>query len=85
MGIEDDRADELADRPLTRPATARLPAATPRRAEILAAHEAALVAGEAGYLDPGSGLFVMTAAYLARRGWCCGRGCRHCPFVVDPP
>ena len=36
---------------------------------------------EAGYLDPASGLFVLTAGYLAQRGRCCDQGCRHCPYV----
>ncbi|MEX2503860.1 MAG: DUF5522 domain-containing protein [Egicoccus sp.] len=44
------------------------------------AHEAALRAGEPGYLDPTTGAFVFTAAYLAGRGECCGSGCRHCPY-----
>ena len=44
----------------------------------------AMAAGEPGYLDPDSGLFVLTAAYLARRGDCCESGCRHCPFVAEP-
>jgi hypothetical protein len=56
--------------------------ATPHRADILAAHRAALDAGDAGYVDPVSGLFVLTAAFLARRGECCGRGCRHCPYLA---
>jgi hypothetical protein len=71
----------LADRPLTEPHPARLPADHPHRASILAAHTTALQAGEAGYLDPATGLFVLTAAFLARRDTCCGRGCRHCPYV----
>jgi Family of unknown function (DUF5522) len=25
---------------------------------------------------------VLTARYLADRGWCCGNGCRHCPYTV---
>jgi hypothetical protein len=79
------RPDQLAGRPLTEPALCRLPMGTPRRDEILAAHAAALAAGEAGYTDPGSGLFVLTARFLADRGSCCGRGCRHCPYVVDQP
>jgi hypothetical protein len=41
-----------------------------------------MAAGEAGYLDPATGLFVMTAAHLADRGTCCDSGCRHCPYVV---
>ncbi len=34
-----------------------------------------------------SGLFVFTAEYLLKRGYCCGNGCLHCPFdyknVID--
>jgi len=51
-------------------------------AEIVAAHDAAVVAGEAGYLDPASGLFVLTSVYLAERGTCCDQGCRHCPYAT---
>jgi hypothetical protein len=43
-------------------------------------HDAAVAAGEPGYLDPETGLFVLTAAYLKARGECCGSGCRHCPY-----
>ncbi|KAB1931686.1 hypothetical protein F8271_26960 [Micromonospora sp. ALFpr18c] len=75
----------LADRPLTEPHPSRLVSAHPDRARILAAHGAALAAGEAGYPDPATGLFVFSAGFLARRGTCCGRGCRHCPYVDDPP
>ena len=39
-----------------------------------------LIEGEDYYLDPETGLFVLTEAYLRRRGYCCGNGCRHCPF-----
>lgn len=70
-----------ASRPLTEPHPSRLPPDHPRRAEILAVHEAALEMGESGYPDPDTGLFVLTAGYLARRGTCCGSGCRHCPYV----
>jgi len=31
------------------------------------------------YLDS-NGLLVFTAAYHLRRGYCCGSGCRHCPY-----
>jgi hypothetical protein len=44
------------------------------------AHQAAVDAGEDGYFDPNTGLFVMTEAYLIRRGTCCSNQCRHCPF-----
>ncbi|MBA2524689.1 MAG: hypothetical protein H0V18_02740 [Pyrinomonadaceae bacterium] len=30
------------------------------------------------YLE--NGLLVFTAAFLGRRGYCCERGCRHCPY-----
>ncbi len=49
--------------------------------EILDAHASAVQAGEPGYTDPGTGLFVLTAATLAGRGSCCQSGCRHCPYV----
>ncbi len=34
------------------------------------------------YFD--AGLMVFTAPYHLRRGYCCGNGCRHCPFPVSP-
>ena len=73
----------LDDRPLTRPATQRLPLDHPDRQRILAAHARALEAGESMYVDPRTGLSVLTAGWLADRGTCCGRGCRHCPYVRD--
>lgn len=73
----------LSSRPLTEPHPDRLSPLHPRRAEILAAHDAALAAGDAGYPDPGTGLFVLTAGFLAKRGTCCGRGCRHCPYLGE--
>jgi iron complex transport system substrate-binding protein len=27
-----------------------------------------------------NGFMVFTASYLQRRGYCCGSGCRHCPY-----
>jgi hypothetical protein len=52
----------------------------PRLAAVQAAHQQATEAGDDGYLDPASGLFVFTAAYLAARGTCCNSACRHCPY-----
>ena len=75
-----DTVRPLANRPLTEPHPSRLPLDCPYRAAILAAHAAALARGEAGYLDPDTGLFVLSAGFLANRGTCCGRGCRHCPY-----
>jgi hypothetical protein len=36
-------------------------------------------------LEPGDyymegGLMVFTAGYHLKRGYCCGSGCRHCPY-----
>jgi hypothetical protein len=84
MDTEEGCRLPLAPRPLTEPHPARLPADHPYREKILAAHAAALAAGDAGYPDPRTGLFVLTAGYLARRGTCCGRGCRHCPYLDGP-
>lgn len=65
------------------PHPSRLDPDHPARAEILAAHAAAVAAGEAGYPDPVTGLFVMTVDQLLSRGECCGSGCRHCPWVEE--
>jgi hypothetical protein len=27
-----------------------------------------------------NGYMVFTGAYLSLRGYCCGNGCRHCPY-----
>ncbi|MES2704371.1 MAG: DUF5522 domain-containing protein [Bacteroidota bacterium] len=31
------------------------------------------------YILP-DGRYVFTAAFLLRRGYCCGNGCLHCPY-----
>jgi len=33
------------------------------------------------YLE--NGLYVFTAAYHLRRGYCCGSRCRHCPYPPE--
>lgn len=71
-GLPDDRR---------RPSARRLAPDAPHHDEILVAHERALLRGDDGYLDPGTGLFVLTAATLWARGTCCDSGCRHCPYV----
>jgi len=38
----------------------------------------ALKEGVDYYLE--NGLFVFTAAFLLKRGYCCESGCRHCPY-----
>lgn len=69
------------DRTWDQPHPSRLPPDRADRAAILAAHRSAVAAGQAGYLDPASGLFVLTAVFLANRHRCCSSGCRHCPYV----
>jgi Family of unknown function (DUF5522) len=71
----------LADRPLSQPHGDRLPADHPGYAQILQAHDEALRSGADTYVDPRSELVVLTAGYLASRGFCCESGCRHCPFL----
>lgn len=56
----------------------------PARADypaILDRHHRAVETGSAGYLDPQTGLFVLTARTLWDRKSCCERGCRHCPYT----
>ncbi len=31
------------------------------------------------YMDP-RGFRVMTEKFLKNRGYCCGNGCKHCPY-----
>jgi len=62
------------------PRTDRLDPRRPDYAAIFDAHDKAVARGEPGYEDPSTGLFVMTAPYLADRGHCCDQGCRHCPY-----
>lgn len=50
---------------------------------IVRIHEAACRRQDTGYIDPVSGLFVLSAWYLAQRGYCCGTGCRHCPYSEE--
>jgi hypothetical protein len=66
-----------------RPHPDRLDPARPDYSAIIAAHTAAVAAGEPSYVDPTSGLFVMTASELLVRGSCCDQGCRHCPYLDD--
>lgn len=37
-----------------------------------------LVEGEDYYVE--GGRWVFTAKYLSDRGYCCEKGCRHCPY-----
>jgi 23S rRNA (cytidine1920-2'-O)/16S rRNA (cytidine1409-2'-O)-methyltransferase len=43
--------------------------------------EIRLVEGEDYYFE--NGLMVLSESFLRRRGYCCGNGCRHCPYPID--
>lgn len=43
--------------------------------------ELRLVEGVDYYLE--NGFYVFTAGFLKRRGYCCGSGCRHCPYPKE--
>jgi hypothetical protein len=30
-----------------------------------------------------NGLMVLTEHFLKKRGYCCGNGCRHCPYPKE--
>ena len=45
-----------------------------------AVHKTACERGESTYIDPATGYSVFTAVAHNERGWCCGSGCRHCPY-----
>ena len=38
-----------------------------------------LIEDEDFYFDL-TGLMVLTEAYHIKKGFCCGNGCRHCPY-----
>ena len=44
------------------------------------AHDIAVSEGRFFYIDEESGKTVFTEVFLRRRGYCCGSGCRHCPY-----
>lgn len=62
------------------PNPSRLAPDHPRHVDIVDRHERAMTAGLSSYVDPATGYTVLTAAYLAERGYCCSNGCRHCPW-----
>jgi len=81
-GARPNRHDEdLRPDGLTVPRPNRFGPDSPGFDDAMVRHRDAMESRSAGYLDPVSGLFVMTAGYLAERGYCCDRGCRHCPYA----
>lgn len=49
--------------------------------EVHRLHREACAQGDDSYIDPQTGLLVLTRVHHIRRGSCCGSGCRHCPYV----
>lgn len=49
-------------------------------AEAMDDAEQVLTEGKDFYYDD-SGLMVLTRDYLLERGYCCGNGCRNCPYT----
>ncbi|MCB0351878.1 MAG: hypothetical protein KDD64_00085 [Bdellovibrionales bacterium] len=43
-------------------------------------HDQACMCGEESYIDPETGYSVFTSVFHLSRGYCCGSGCRHCPY-----
>jgi hypothetical protein len=41
-----------------------------------------LIEGEDYYINE-KGLLVFTEKYLLDRGYCCGNGCKHCPYNYE--
>jgi hypothetical protein len=69
---------------IDRPLASRLSAESADFERIMDAHRRAVEARRPLYRDPISGLSVFTAVFLADRGYCCGSGCRHCPYESCP-
>ncbi len=42
----------------------------------------ALIEGQDYYLNE-KGLLTFTSKYLLHRGYCCGNGCKHCPYDYE--
>ena len=40
------------------------------------------IEGEDYYVNE-AGFVVLTAKYLKDRGYCCGNGCKHCPYDYE--
>lgn len=53
---------------------------SPYYEEIIRRHKNAINKNENTYVDPVTEYDVFTSAYLLSRGYCCGAGCRHCPY-----
>lgn len=66
-----------------KPHFTRLNPEHPRYNEICEVHINACIGGQDTYIDPGTGYIVITALSHLNRGYCCGKGCRHCPYILN--
>ena len=69
--------------PVPRPHPTRLDPARADYQVIVSAHETAVRRGETTYLDPTTGLVVLTVSAHLARGLCCQSRCRHCPYLQE--
>lgn len=51
---------------------------TPLKKQLSNTSDAQLKEGEDYYLE--NNRWVFTEKYHLKRGYCCGSGCRHCPY-----
>lgn len=79
-----DRDRESLPEELRVPHPERCAPTRPDYSEILRRHIDAMARGRDQYFDPATGYLVFTAQYLWRRDFCCGTGCRHCPYLARP-
>lgn len=68
---------------IERPHPSRLSPSRPDYDAIIAAHDQAVTAERGSYIDPSTGLTVLTVSAHIARGTCCDSGCRHCPYLKD--
>ncbi|MGH3732751.1 MAG: DUF5522 domain-containing protein [Acidimicrobiales bacterium] len=66
---------------IPRPHPSRCDPARDDYEDIIQAHELAVTQGRSTYVDPSTGLVVLTVATHLDRGTCCDSGCRHCPYL----
>lgn len=53
------------------------------KSKVSAADNSPLGDKGADYYVNENGLVVFTAKYLLERGYCCGNGCKHCPYNYE--
>jgi cob(I)alamin adenosyltransferase len=62
------------------PSTPAAPLAVAVAVDIEDLHRQAVHRGDTTYVDPSTGFMAFTELAHLKRGVCCGRQCRHCPY-----